>query len=571
MEYRLSVFTLITVDGAALTIRIREDDLNYGSVVNALCGIKPRLWLGRSSHHRIIQLNSDLRNLWLKLFSDLQQCAEDIENVRCFFQGVRENGFMAIIRQDAYPPVTDDILDEYIQQLKNYDLGDLKAKYDMHLYGNETYYAGPQDLRNCVCRFCKKSYPDVRFKKNNAHAIPDALGNKLVFCNDECKTCNNKLSSVEKNLINYLNFRRAEHKILGKKSRIIQNFGQNYVLDGKTGSLEYSNEVIIEKKSDHSIAKFLDANLITHLGIYKALCKIAVNLMPNDRLYDFENTIEWIKGNIRPHTAPNVYFAYRKCVVTQPVFRMYLRKDAVDSDVPHCFGVLDLIDLRFYYIVPYAKSDGKLFLKENAIDNYMHFLISLDNDNIGYEIIDMSDRVGKFSHVVDSIKNSQAKFIDASKFDHAKEKNPNNVEFPTLNLNHVTIRHAEISKLRYNFDRNILKYAKIEQTDIEIILLECKRMPLAGWFVLNLEFSINELCYRQELFNASIKVVVKHDSPDEVCSICEKEISFHLLKYMIELGIDKLAEKASNYMPSFNFKLLPQFIEENKLYVYPSD
>ncbi|MGJ0982013.1 HNH endonuclease [Bacteroides ovatus] len=107
--------------------------------------------------------------------------------------------------------------------------------YNVISFGDKEEYTGPNDLNACVCRFCGKKYPEVRFKKKNAHAIPDALGNKLVFCNDECQSCNAALSPIDKELAEYLKFRRSENKIVNKKNKIIKVWGHNFFYDGSIG------------------------------------------------------------------------------------------------------------------------------------------------------------------------------------------------------------------------------------------------------------------------------------------------------------------------------------------------
>lgn len=39
------------------------------------------------------------------------------------------------------------------------------ASYDIISYGDKEEYTGPDDLKTCICRFCGKKYPEVRFKK----------------------------------------------------------------------------------------------------------------------------------------------------------------------------------------------------------------------------------------------------------------------------------------------------------------------------------------------------------------------------------------------------------------------
>ena len=67
-------------------------------------------------------------------------------------------------------------------------------------------WIGEPDENKRICRFCGKSVPRVSFKKI-AHAIQDALGNKLLFCYEECDTCNHDLAMVEDQFRILMDFR----------------------------------------------------------------------------------------------------------------------------------------------------------------------------------------------------------------------------------------------------------------------------------------------------------------------------------------------------------------------------
>lgn len=56
-----------------------------------------------------------------------------------------------------------------------------------HLGVGQKQYIGP-DIPT-TCRFCGKSTPEVKFQ-NDAHAIPQLLGNRKLILVDECDACN---------------------------------------------------------------------------------------------------------------------------------------------------------------------------------------------------------------------------------------------------------------------------------------------------------------------------------------------------------------------------------------------
>lgn len=214
----------------------------------------------------------------------------------------------------------------------------------------------------------------MKFKKRNAHAIPDALGNKLVFCNDECKNCNSSLSTIDKELTEYLKFRRADFKIANKNNKIIQVWGHNFFYNGPTGELKISRLAILKEIDNSFYVKLEGADPITHLGIYKALAKIAIDLMPRNMVDDFHTTIDWIKGDFIPKSLPNIFFAYCKAYVSQPKVTVFMLKDCVlDDKLPKCIVALALTDLIFFYIVPFGKGD--VIYKGDFLKRYVPSII----------------------------------------------------------------------------------------------------------------------------------------------------------------------------------------------------
>lgn len=67
--------------------------------------------------------------------------------------------------------------------------GIIADSYNIYTFGEKRICIGEFDKKKRVCRFCRQSYPIVTFKKT-AHAISESLGNKLLFCYEECDKCN---------------------------------------------------------------------------------------------------------------------------------------------------------------------------------------------------------------------------------------------------------------------------------------------------------------------------------------------------------------------------------------------
>jgi hypothetical protein len=99
-------------------------------------------------------------------------------------------------------------LQSYLSQrvIQNKDLNEC---YTVFAFGFDglRFAAGERDKEKCVCRFCGTKMADKR--KDIAHAMPEAIGNKLLFCNEECYDCNHSLNTIEDNFSNFMAIRRA--------------------------------------------------------------------------------------------------------------------------------------------------------------------------------------------------------------------------------------------------------------------------------------------------------------------------------------------------------------------------
>ena len=101
---------------------------------------------------------------------------------------------------------------------------------------------GEEDIHKRKCRFCGKSMPEVTFEKD-AHAIQDALGNKLLFCLEECDTCNHDLAVVENQFRIIMDFRRSIFRIPRKETtKAVKVVGKDFIIQAdKNGNPDLYN------------------------------------------------------------------------------------------------------------------------------------------------------------------------------------------------------------------------------------------------------------------------------------------------------------------------------------------
>ena len=245
-----------------------------------------------------------------------------------------------------------------------------------------------------VCRFCGERQPNVTFKKV-AHAISESVGNTRLFCSDECDVCNGELSAVEEHFVHFMDFRRATNFIKKKGSgtppdikgyNFGVNAGQIYV-DGSKVNQEYLDKGLL--KLEHSM-------MITDQGLYRALCKFAIDLMPASELPHFGDTIAWIRGLKSISYVPEIFHVYEVRDTKQPQLWLFLNSRGV-ADSPYCTAVLWVCDTMFMYILPYADVDAGKFADNRSLTN--HWAMFKNGFPAKWQAWDLSSRESKYPHV----------------------------------------------------------------------------------------------------------------------------------------------------------------------------
>lgn len=268
--------------------------------------------------------------------------------------------------------------------------GLLKTRFDYYSYGFDDIkvYVGESDKRQRSCRFCHgvtqenpkvaevlaNGFPIVKFgDKNNAHAISDALGNKNLFCLEECITCNEKLSKVERNFVALMDWRRAMMGIRNKNNKLTNVFGEGASLrvDEQGNQTLYIDETLANPRTEQDVLsiRLNNKKAITDQGVYKALCKYAINLMPSQYLCHLSQTIDWICGRITETELPEVQVAYKMPFVSQPVLDLYFNNTG-NPEVPLCTAMLHVCDISYLYILPLADTDGARFKAKGSLSEH---------------------------------------------------------------------------------------------------------------------------------------------------------------------------------------------------------
>jgi hypothetical protein len=166
--------------------------------------------------------------------------------------------------------------------------------YDINAYNpHKKYVYGNIEKNKRVCKYCGKSMADDATFNEEAHAIPESIGNKTLISADECDSCNDFFSrTLDVDIFEYIKLYRVLYGKRGKKG--IQK-------------LKFRNETEIEHNGNMAIIKqkvFDDINLediengsfkillefnnkINFMNIYRAFVKYVMAVIPNDQIQYF--------------------------------------------------------------------------------------------------------------------------------------------------------------------------------------------------------------------------------------------------------------------------------------------
>lgn len=227
------------------------------------------------------------------------------------------------------------------------------------------------DPETNTCRFCARSAPNVSFKKT-AHALPELIGNKRVTVKNECDSCNEHFSRhLEDHLGKYLGLWRTMMQIHGKSGVV------SYKSPSKKSRIDFSSAGIrVEDNIDEPMLEIdEDTNTQTITGyrqpyvpiaVYKSLLKMALSVIPHDRLGNFPHTTSWLLETEHDNSQYRLNMSRILCwfvpgpkPFTTPAIMVFERKSD-QIDVPYMQMVLAFANLQLQTIVPSMHQDRHL-------------------------------------------------------------------------------------------------------------------------------------------------------------------------------------------------------------------
>lgn len=241
--------------------------------------------------------------------------------------------------------------------------------YRQHYYGidfpppmNRTKVG---DKENQVCRFCRKSKPEVSFRFD-AHAIPESLGNKTLFTNYECDSCNQAFGrGIENDFGIWSNPKRTLARLSGKKGVP--------TVKGDDWQIKNDNDHIKIKQGDTAPDYVLDEEkkqlrfsikrgTYTPVAVLKTFVRIGLTLMPPEELPNFSEALDWIQEEdhtkSRVEKCPVIWTFLPGWKLVRPHATLLIRQSAVIG-VPYAFLILVYGYDMFQVYLPSLQDRGR--------------------------------------------------------------------------------------------------------------------------------------------------------------------------------------------------------------------
>jgi hypothetical protein len=227
------------------------------------------------------------------------------------------------------------------------------------------------DKKNRVCRFCRRSPPEVTFRKV-AHAIPEALGNKSIQSAYECDPCNVMFGAgIENDLGNWSKPVRTFARIRGKSGVPTLKKGGDApgwrIEYGDTGFKISSYEADPVHEIDEANKKVtfkLKRDAYTPVAVLKAFMKIGLTLLPDEEVENFPHLMAWVRDMDHSRRfadqCPIIYSFLPGPMPNDLIAAFILRRKPHVTGYPYAYLVLGYGNEVFQVQLPSQKHDAAM-------------------------------------------------------------------------------------------------------------------------------------------------------------------------------------------------------------------
>lgn len=227
------------------------------------------------------------------------------------------------------------------------------------------------------CRFCGRRPPEVTFGLE-AHAVPEALGNKSLFTNYECDGCNQLFGrGIENDFGNWSKPLRTLARIRGKKGvpTIKKSSAGGWRIEyGQSGFevKQYEDDPICEVDEVAKKVTFrLHRDPYTPVAVLKAFVKMGLSVIPEEEISNFRAALQWIREpNHQVGLVQEFPIFYTFIPGPQPndkIALMIFRRKEDNMEVPYAFFVLGYGNEVFQVFLPSPERDQRINGKQLSL------------------------------------------------------------------------------------------------------------------------------------------------------------------------------------------------------------
>ena len=243
------------------------------------------------------------------------------------------------------------------------------------------------------CRFCNRTSPMVSFA-NDAHAIPEFLGNRSIISMNECDACNTFLADQYEDHL---------AKWFGPLRTVSQIQGKNGVPTYQDKKKEHGGRIRIEMGDQGLHFSIVDADLIGQLAggapiafslpidtpcqpyipirAAMALVKAACSVCPQDELKQCKVAVDWLMGRVRARASMfPVLHAFTPGPNPYVTGKIMLLRRKTDEPIPYLWCIIATANFRFQFFVPFCENDGWLKNGGESTFQTRHFPVPFDDD-----------------------------------------------------------------------------------------------------------------------------------------------------------------------------------------------
>jgi hypothetical protein len=244
---------------------------------------------------------------------------------------------------------------------------------------------GDKNLKKC--RFCKKSFPEVKFNKV-AHCIPECLGNRKLISYYECDSCNDKFGKTIENQLGLMIKPYKAFRQLTKKGGGTTQLSTDVDIHYENGTFSIAFKLYeilhnhlsinrIVKNNGERALSFSYKSPFIPLECYMAYVKMAISVTPEDEIENLKWAIDWLLSENHSHNFGELLVVEQTIQNSSiPFFvRFFKIEDNCPFEVPMYAFMISFFD---FIITIYLPKDEKYFntkiLKEYSAIPFLPFI-----------------------------------------------------------------------------------------------------------------------------------------------------------------------------------------------------